>query len=182
MNQAQEPIVEKVWKRKNGQFRHDTKVDDILETFSYDPESGDIVWKKKGHRKTPGQLAGSNNKADYRRLRVKGAMVLAHRAAWVLMTGEWPSQDIDHIDGDPHNNAWSNLRQATASQNCFNQRVRRKHSTGHKGVYRQPSGKWSASICGNGRQIYLGTFALKEDAIIARQNAAIRLHGEFARF
>lgn len=89
---------------------------------------------------------------------------------------------IDHIDGDGLNNTRSNLRLVTQSQNLQNMRVVRKHTSRYKGVY-QPKGetKWFVAIRTGGRQIYLGRFAIEEEAAEAYNASALEHFGEFAR-
>ena len=53
----------------------------------------------------------------------------AHRVAWYLMTGGWPNQTIDHIDGDPTNNKWDNLRDVSQQTNNRNLHRARAHSS-----------------------------------------------------
>ena len=49
-----------------------------------------------------------------------GKKVLAHRLAWLLHTGHWPTDDIDHINRDRKDNRICNLRVLTRSQNLLN--------------------------------------------------------------
>jgi hypothetical protein len=90
---------------------------------------------------------------------------------------------IDHKDGNGLNNTRDNLRAATKSQNAANCRAHRDGSSGFKGVSfrRDRPNPWRARIFENGREKMLGYFATREGAALAYNNAAIRLHGEFAR-
>jgi hypothetical protein len=94
------------------------------------------------------------------------------------MTGKFPEQEIDHIDGDGTNNRWENLREATRAQNNAN--CRGYNKCGIKGVYqRGPS--WIAQISPNGgRSIHLGCFRTPEEAHAAYLAAAHKYFGEFA--
>lgn len=88
--------------------------------------------------------------------------------------------EVDHRDGDGLNNRRSNLRIATTAQNQFN-RGRAKHNTsGFKGVYIY-LGKVRAKITANKKVFQLGRFETPEAAARAYDEAAIRMHGEFAR-
>lgn len=87
---------------------------------------------------------------------------------------------IDHIDGDGFNNQRYNLRVATSSQNAMNRIVQRNNSSGMSGVTWYPwKGKWVARITKEGRSYCLGYFAKLVDAKNAREQAAIKMFGEF---
>lgn len=90
------------------------------------------------------------------------------------MTGEQPD-DIDHIDGDGLNNKWSNLRSVSHNLNGKNQKMHTTNTSGVSGVYyRKDSGRWRAKIMVDNKQINLGTFKNKDDAIAARKEAEIK--------
>lgn len=97
-----------------------------------------------------------------------------------LLLGQPPGMDIDHIDGDGLNNQRANLRQCTRLENGKNQRRRTTNSTGFKGVH-FGGGKFHVQIMVNRKQHHIGAFATAEAAALAYDEAARRLHGEFAR-
>lgn len=112
---------------------------------------------------------------------IDGRNYKAHRVAWLLMTGAWPTKEIDHRDHDGLNNRWVNLREATSSQNKMNQRKGTLSLSGIRGVFLDKrDGRWFARVTVNGRHHHLGRFSSKEQAAIAYADAAPRLHGEFA--
>lgn len=88
---------------------------------------------------------------------------------------------VDHRNGDGLDNRRDNLRYATTSQNCGNQRVGRNNTSGYKGVTPRPSGKWRARIMYQRQCQHLGEYETKEDAARAYNEAALRLFGPFAR-
>jgi hypothetical protein len=89
---------------------------------------------------------------------------------------------IDHIDGNPHNNHFHNLRWVTRQENAFNKKLRKGNSSGFNGVnLNQKTNKWSAVINVNGRRYQLGTYKNKKDAIEARQEAEKKYFGKFRR-
>lgn len=104
----------------------------------------------------------------------KHAPVLLHR----YLMGE-PDEDVDHKNLDPLDNRRENLRKASAQQNGANSRSR-VGSSQFKGVS-WTRGEWRASIRLHYRTIHLGKFDSEEDAARAYDEAARRLHGEFAR-
>ncbi len=105
--------------------------------------------------------------------------VAAHRIAWALMNGEWPTRLIDHINGDKHDNRWANLRLASPSQNMHS-RSGRANKTGYRGVF--PNGNGFASkIMVNRKIIQFPTRATAAEAYADYCAAARRYHGAFAR-
>lgn len=98
------------------------------------------------------------------------------------MTGSWPKGVIDHINGDPSDNRFSNLREATQSQNCANARKSKNNTSGVKGVHwDRVNKKWRATIMHKRRQITIGRFDTIKQAAAAYEAKAAALFGEFAR-
>lgn len=158
--------------------------EDVRRILHYDPVTGVFRWLvSPSNFVSAGDVAGKICEQGYRRIRIKNSLYLAHRLAWLCMTGEWPAGDIDHADGDRSNNRWENLRRCGFDQNAFNRTLQKNNRTGFKGVYLCSAiGKYKASIRGGkGKKYDLGTFDLAEEAAHAYNRAAIQLHGEFAR-
>lgn len=98
------------------------------------------------------------------------------------MTGRWPSLEVDHIDADRDNNCWSNLREATRSQNNANERLRKCNTSGFKGVsYYQPTGRWRVQIQKDRKKRNLGYFKTPEEAHAVYLAESERLFGEYSR-
>ena len=57
------------------------------------------------------------------------------RLALLYMTGEWPSEEMDHRSLDKADNRWRNIRRASHSQNKFNRPKLSTNTSGYKGVY-----------------------------------------------
>lgn len=152
----------------------DLTADELRAALSYDPETGIFIWIKSPRR---GKKAGHLRSDGYTDIRLKDALFRAHRLAWLYMTGDWPATEwIDHIDRDPGNNRWVNLREATRSQNHQNQKVRKDSKIGLRGVERHcQSGGFVAKLVVNGKKIHLGLYRTKEEAFAARL-AGERIH------
>lgn len=139
--------------------------DELKQILSYDPETGVFTWiKSMPPRGRVGQIAGNSNGNGYIRMSVRGKKYYAHRLAFLYMTGENP-EVIDHIDGNPLNNKWSNLRNCDQVTNIANQK-------GKSGV-RQRYGRWYARFSNT----HLGVFDTEAEAIAARKAAQIKAAG-----
>jgi hypothetical protein len=139
----------------------------------YNLETGDWVWLNPPNHNTRllGQLAGNRRSDGYLLIRIRGRLYYSGRLAWFYMTERWP-EEIDHKDRDPSNDRWVNLREATSSQNKYNQ-----NRVGIVGVYRSGNSNWMA-MAGN---TYLGVYTSIEDAIDARKAALVNMgHSDFA--
>jgi hypothetical protein len=108
----------------------------------------------------------------------KRAKVIMHRL--VAMT---PHDLItDHINGNKLDNRVANLRWCTQSENKMNRSLYKKNKTGCAGVgWHKETRKWRAYIRSNNKQIELGLFDDFAKAVIVRNEAAIKYHGQFAR-
>ena len=142
----------------------------------YDPPTGVFRWRhtpKRGMQ--PWDKAGAPNKG-YLSIRIGGKGYLAHRLAWMYVTGEFPTLQIDHIDGEKTNNAWNNLRLATNKQNAENTKLSSKNTSGYRGVtFRKEYGKYEANVKHNQKRFYLGSFATAEEAAEAARNKRAEL-------
>lgn len=92
-----------------------------------------------------------------------------------------PKLLTDHIDGNKLNNQRNNLRICTQAENLQNSPKRKTNKSGYKGVcWFKPQQTWKTEITHNRKQIFLGYFKTKEEAALAYNNAAIKLHNKFA--
>jgi hypothetical protein len=99
------------------------------------------------------------------------------------MHNEWPNGQIDHINGDRLDNRICNLRVASHAENQRNSRRPTANTSGIKGVsWDKRESKWQANIRVNNKMINLGRFNNKEDAAAVYRAAALRYHGDFAKF
>lgn len=156
---------------------------ELKSQLHYEPESGIFTRLVSNHYMWKiGDVAGYKRKDGYISIRINKKLYLAHRLAWLYVYGEFPKVGIDHIDGNPSNNSIQNLRNANQSQNCCNARLRTDNTSGHKGVtWTHKILKWRAECYLSGKKYQIGYFYSLEEAVKARNNFTMKLHGEFFR-
>jgi HNH endonuclease/AP2 domain len=158
--------------------------EEVNKLLRYEPDTGKFFWRVdigRWGRIKAGSRADSDRGDRYRRVHIGRRHYLGHRLAWLLARGTLPKGEIDHINGDPADNRLSNLRLATHAQNLMNSGKRINNTSGFKGVSRDHSTRFRATIWLGGKQRYLGSFVTREEAYTAYCKAAQELHGEFAR-
>jgi hypothetical protein len=156
----------------------------LLAKYTYDPATGLFLYasgKRSRGRFSVSMTSGvgSLKKDGYVHIFFDGKQRTAHRLAWLYMTGEWPRNSIDHINGRRDDNRWCNLRDVSQQVNAENLRSARKGKTSCQllGVYYyKASDRWTAQITNKGRPMYLGCFETPEAAHEAYVNAKRRLH------
>lgn len=152
---------------------------ELREMFYYDPCAGSLTWRICASNCIKvGDEAGSRRSDGRQIVWVNGRFYLRYRIAWCIMTDVWPEQEIDHIDGDPSNDRWVNLREATSSQNKMN--TKRKSSL-PRGVHQNRRGAFYVQVWADGKCHNGGTFETVHQAAVARADLARKLHGEFMR-
>jgi hypothetical protein len=155
---------------------------DLLGRLHYDPDTGVFTWRVYTGAARPGNVAGMVGPIGYRYIGIARRLYPAHRLAWFYVHGEWPPQDIDHINMERADNRLANLRLATRSQNMANGKARVGNRSGFKGVFfHKQAGKWTARLTVNGRCRSLGFHATPEAAHAAYVSAAKQAFGDFAR-
>lgn len=87
---------------------------------------------------------------------------------------------VDHINGNPSDNRKSNLRVVTQAKNMQNRKTNVNNTSGVTGVSFK-NGYWTARIMANKKEIFLGIFDNKDDAIKARKKAEEKYFGEMRR-
>lgn len=148
--------------------------------FSYDAESGNLIWKNCKNVSTTtrlrGKIAGHIHTCTvgkkYIQVRVNDVLHYAHRIIWVMHNGPIPlNMQIDHIDGDGVNNRLQNLRIVSAAENKRNMRKMSTNTSGVTGVYGPyKNGAYEAKGWANGKSVGLGWFKEIDSAIAARRN------------
>ena len=159
--------------------KHDTVTAEyIRQVLHYDPQTGEFVWIQHSWRPDLiGKKAGSGQSAGYWAIAIHNRKILAHRLAWLYMTGGWPEKHIDHIDGNKRNNRFDNLRDVSRFANLQNMRNATKaNACGYLGVCRHGN-KWIMQIMANGVRHRQGGFSTPEEAHQAYLEMKRKLHG-----
>jgi hypothetical protein len=152
-----------------------TIYEEAMRVLEYDPETGIVRHRITHGRAKAGTIAGTRRCDGYSVIWVDGKLHLMHRVIYLMMTKEWPSQQIDHINRDPSDNRWCNLRAASPRDNIMNRRaykMRPDNKSGYTGVsFMRCHGKWRAELSVDGTRHYLGIFSTAEQAANARRHA-----------
>lgn len=163
--------------------------------LQYDPQTGEMLWRTRsptlfsdgGHSaehicakwnsRFAGKAAGTLRRDGYIGITINRRRYQAHRLAWLMHYGAWPTHEIDHIDGARSNNRLANLRAATHAENCQNIPVRKTNTTGFHGVYFDKSrSRFAAEIHVGGRKLFLGRFDSPAQAARAVSSAKAAHH------
>ena len=148
--------------------------DRLKELYDYDPESGLLKSKRYG------KPIGSPDRKS-QGLRTRFGRI--HRLIWVWMTGEELGDDvIDHINGDPFDNRWCNLRRCTIAQNQMNRGLNVNSTSGCKGVsWITRTMRWRATIGYKGKIHFLGEYETADEAYDVYLEEAERCFAEYNR-
>lgn len=151
----------------------------LKQLLHYDPVTGVFTRIQSNRSDRLNQQTGSRNTNGHIQIRIDGKLYVAHRLAWLYVNGQFPINQLDHIDGDKTNNKFGNLRTATNKQNQENVPIQVNNTSGHRGVCfektRRGSKKFGAYVGHNGKQIRVGLFATVDEAAIAARIARDQL-------
>lgn len=146
-------------------------LEQVAKKLRYECQTGLIYWTTRPCPNVfPGDVAGTKKSNGYLQICIDGQLYKAHRLAWLLHYGEWPKENIDHINGDRSDNRISNLRDVDQFINMQNQRKgSSRNKSGLLGV--SPwKGRWKAEIFVSGKKKYLGLFDTANEAHAAYLN------------
>ena len=163
------------------------------ELLTYNPDTGKLFWKERPlkyfknptHRKSfNNQWAGKEALTAITRrksgqiARLDGCVLTksyyTHRIAWLIYYGEWPKNEIDHINQDPTDNRIENLRDITNSENNKNRTLQKNNKVNFNGVFfDKQTSRYRAQIKVDGVKKCLGRYDTLKEAIAARKVADI---------
>lgn len=155
--------------------------EELKKYLNYDSETGLFTWLiANSIRVKINSEAGCRQNTGHVLIGINKQKFLAHRLAYLYMTGEFPENYIDHINGITDDNRWVNLRPATHKENIRNTGMYAHNTSGSRGVYfRKDTKRWQAQVKLLGKHISLGCFGTLELASIARDTAVRKIYGEF---
>lgn len=150
--------------------------DYLRHALHYDPLTGVWTWMNPLPRSKMrrGDIAGRIMDNGRRQIRLGSHFFYSARLAFLYMTGEWPKDQVDHINRVRDDDRWENLREATQSQNSYN-REWAEEGEDLRGI-RCCEKQFAVSIGGE----YLGLFKTLNEAIAVRDAALKEKAGQFA--
>jgi uncharacterized protein YdaL len=154
----------------------------VQEYFDY--KDGILYWKVKAARRvTVDSPAGSFDPSNgYHKVHILKKFHKTHRVIFLYHHGYLPDF-VDHIDGDKLNNKIENLRAATKSQNCMNQKISTRNTSGTKGVmWHKRDKKWWVALRVNSILHNFGYYDDKELAELVAIEATNKLHKDFSAY
>lgn len=160
----------------------------LRQLIRYEPETGHLFWLARDESffqptktRTAKHIAANWNsrragtraftsldKHGYNQTNFNSKTQRAHRVAWAIYYGEWPKNDIDHINRIRSDNRICNLRDVTRTQNLRNKSVSRRNKSGFTGIHKSEHA-WIARICNT----HIGSYRTEEEAIAARRAAEL---------
>ncbi len=149
----------------------------LRKVASYNADTGLFTWAVTRKRCVKGKQFGTLKDNGYLHAGIDGHKYLLHLLAWLFVYGEFPNNDVDHIDGCRTNNRIANLRSVSRSVNLENIKRAKCHnkSTGLLGAYACRD-KFTSRIQVKGKSLYLGVFNSKEAAHEAYMTAKRNMH------
>ena len=145
--------------------------------FLYDPDTGVFTrLKSTGSRSAIGSSPAPCKRDGYIRISVDNCQYLAQRLAWLHFYGNWPTHQVDHINGNRADNRIANLRDVSNTGNGQNRHLHNKNcSSGLLGVYKHGD-RWVSKIKVDRKPIHIGVFSTPEEAHAAYVEAKRTLH------
>lgn len=176
----------------------------LRKVVRYDPITGVLYWRKRtpemftytikrsrehqcnnwNSRHAEKEAMSNISTGGYRCGYVLSRMLRAHRVAWAVFYGHWPSGDIDHINHIRSDNRIVNLRDVTALENGRNLKKKSNNTSGITGIYWcSGRSRWVAKIMVNRRTLFLGRHKCLGSAMRARIEAERKygFHGNHGR-
>lgn len=161
----------------------------LKELLTYNPDTGIFTWNYRNikwfsslrelnrwNNRYANTIAGNihtSGSKTYNIIRINYKAFKSHRLAFLYMNGNFPVNEVDHIDGNSLNNKWNNLRDVDHKTNSKNKKIRKTNVSGTQGVtFCNTTNKYVAFIVDNkGNKKTLGRFKNITEAIKIRKMA-----------
>ncbi len=153
--------------------RHKVKpsIDRLRELLEFDHDTG-IVRNRitRGPSKRSDIAGHENPSTGYWMIWIEGRHYRRSHLNWVEHNGCWPTDQIDHINGDRSDDRVENLREATVRENCTN---RKRHRNGNLvgALFNKRQKQWRTQIRYESRILHLGYFDDSEESQLVAHNA-----------
>lgn len=158
-------------------MKKDITQEELKSMFDYDSENGWLIRKfrfGKLYNKPCGHKPASRG---YGKIKINREWYATHRLIWLYHYGEWPSEFIDHIDGNKVNNRIENLREVNQQANCHNYKILKKNTSGFPNVYWHESlKKYRVRIEVSNKPIHIGYYSSYEESVLVAMIAKIEHH------
>lgn len=134
--------------------------EELSKLTEYDPLTGIFALRVDTLRRKKGETLGYPHKKGYIAISLGNDKYLAHRLAWFYIHGEWPTDQIDHINMNKTDNRLCNLRVASNAQNQWNTTLCKNNTSGQRGVrWDKQTSKWRVQVDIEGTHVHLGRFS-----------------------
>jgi hypothetical protein len=166
----------------NQEKRDALKIERLRELLEYEESTGLWSWRVAVSPIICARDYAGYVRSDGRRVIViDGNLYLAANLAWFYMTGEWPSEDVDHKNRIKSDDKWTNLRLSTKSQSVANRNMMKNNTSGFPGVTKKKN-RWVARVQQHGIMYQIGSFLTPETAFEAYKKEHVKRFGEFSPF
>ena len=134
------------------------------------------AWNTRYSNKEAGSL---NKKRMYITIHIFKKRYSCHHLAYFYMTGKWPKEDIDCIDGDYTNVRFNNIRECSRSDTRYKTIKPIGNNELIGAHFHKKTGKYTSAIKSNGKVTILGLFNTQEEAHQAYVEAKRQISPEF---
>jgi len=149
----------------------------VREVLKYNKKTGRFTWlKSTGPRAVVGAPAGAVNVRGYYDISIDGRKYVAHRLVWLYVTGQLPTHEIDHINGNRADNRFCNLRDVPRAINTQNRRQANARALSRLLGVSKHGEKWRARLQTSGVVSQLGTYNTPAQAYAAYITAKRQMH------
>ena len=135
----------------------------LKEVLHYNKDTGIFTWVKSGRGIPKSKQAGTTHPSGYIIIRINRKDYLAHRLTWLYINGEWPQNNIDHLNGIKDDNRIENLRNCTQLQNMQNLEIHRSGKLVGASFFKHAN-RWASQIQIKGKRIHIGYYKTEFEA------------------